>query len=46
MCNLIDTNCNLLSEQWFDWIDNFDENGFAQVKLNKKWNFIDVNMVN
>ncbi len=41
--NLIDTNCNLLSEQWFDWIDNFDENGFAQVKLNDKWNFIDVN---
>ena len=27
----------------FDNIYSFDENGFARVKLNNKWNFIDVN---
>ena len=41
--NLIDTNGNLLSKQWFDCVYNFDKNGFAQVMLNNKWNFIDVN---
>ena len=41
--NLIDTNGNLLSKQWFDCVYNFDKNGFAQVMLNDKWNFIDTN---
>ena len=27
----------------FDYIDNFDKNGVAKVRLNNKWNFIDVN---
>ena len=40
--NLIDTNGNLLSKQWFDWIGDF-ENGIAIVELNDKWNLIDVN---
>ena len=42
-CNLIDVNCNLLSQQWFDWINNFNENGISIVVLNKKCNFIDTN---
>ena len=40
--NFIDTNGNLLSKQWFDYISYF-ENGFAKVMLNNKYNFIDVN---
>ena len=40
--NLIDTNGKLLSKQWFDDIYGF-KNGFAQVKLNNKWNLIDTN---
>ena len=27
----------------FDYIDNFDKNGLAQVELNRKWNLIDKN---
>ena len=42
-CNLIDVNCNLLSQQWFDWINNFNENGISIVMLNDKWNLIDTN---
>ena len=42
-CNLIDTNCNLLSKQWFDCIYNFNKNGIAIVELNDKYNLIDVN---
>ena len=30
----------LLSDQWFDWIDDF-RNGFARVQLNEKENYID-----
>ena len=30
----------LFPNQWFDFIDEFI-NGYAKVKLNKKWNFID-----
>jgi len=30
----------LLSDQWFDWIGDF-ENGLAVVRLNEKYNFID-----
>ena len=41
--NLIDTNGNLNSKQWFDRPYSFDENGFALVELNNKWNFIDAN---
>ena len=41
--NLIDTNCNLLSKQWFDDIYSFNKNGLAQVELSGKWNLIDVN---
>ena len=41
--NFIDLDCNLLSKQWLDWIDNFDENGIARVRLNNKHNFIGVN---
>lgn len=38
--NLIDTNGNLLSDQWFDGIWKFEE-GLAAVVLNGKYNFID-----
>ncbi len=41
--NLIGTNGNFLSKQWFDNITDFDENGIAQVMLNHKWNLIDIN---
>ena len=41
--NLIDTNGNLLSQQWFDNIFSFNKNGIAQVELNRKWNLIDKN---
>ena len=41
-CNLIDTNGNFISKQWFDYISDF-VNGIAKVKLNNKLNFIDVN---
>ena len=40
--NLIDTNGNFLSKQWFDEIYGF-KNGIALVELNNKWNFIDAN---
>lgn len=40
--NFIDTEGNLLSNQWFDMVDDFAE-GFAQVKLNGKWYYIDTN---
>ena len=40
---MIDTNCNLLSQQWFDDIYSFNKNGLAQVELSGKWNLIDVN---
>ena len=40
--NLIDTNGNLLSKQWFDYISSF-KNSFAKVMLNGKLNLIDVN---
>ena len=40
--NLIDTNGNLLSKQWFDYISSF-KNSFAKVMLKGKLNFIDVN---
>ena len=30
----------LLFDQWFDYLDNFHD-GFARVKLNRKYNFID-----
>ena len=41
--NLIRTDGNFISKQWFDFISNFDENGVAKVRLNEKYNFIDVN---
>ena len=41
--NLIGTNGNLLSQQWFDNIYSFNKNGLAQVELNRKWNLIDKN---
>ena len=37
--NFINTEGQLLSNQWFDWAGNFNE-GFAIVKLNDKYNFI------
>ena len=40
--NLIDTNGNLLSKQWFDYISSF-KNSFAKVMLKGKLNLIDVN---
>ena len=40
--NLIDTNGNLNSKQWFDRPYSFNENGIAIVELNKKYNFIDI----
>ena len=42
-CNLIDTNCNLLSQQWFDNISDFNEYGISIVVLNNKCNLIDTN---
>ena len=41
--NFIDTNGNLLSQQWFDGVSDFNEYGISIVKLNKKWNLIDKN---
>lgn len=38
--NFIDTNNNLLSDQWFDDADYFHD-GFACVRLNGKYNFMD-----
>ena len=39
--NFIDTKGKLLSEQWFDWADNFN-NGFARLQRGDGlWNFID-----
>ena len=38
-CNFINTESELLSDQWFDSVDNFRE-GFAKVKLNGKRNYI------
>ena len=38
--NFINTNGQLLSNQWFDDVYSFDD-GFADVKLNGKWNLID-----
>ena len=41
--NFIDEKGKLLSEQWFDWIDNFKE-GFARVQRSDgQYNFIDAN---
>ena len=40
--NFIDTNGNLLSKQWFNYITYF-KNGIAIVRLNDKYNFIDTN---
>ena len=40
---MIDTNGKLLSEQWFDYIYNFNKNGFAIVELKNKLNLIDTN---
>ena len=40
--NFIDTNGELLSQQWFDTVRDFSE-GFAGVELNGKWNFINTN---
>ena len=41
--NFIDTKGNYLSDEWFDWVDNFQE-GFAIVNRgDDKWNFIDKN---
>ena len=41
--NFIDTNGNLLSQQWFDGVSDFNEYGISIVNLNKKWNLIDKN---
>ena len=38
-CNFINTEGQLLSNQWFDAAGNFNE-GVAEVGLNGKWNFI------
>ena len=41
--NFIDEKGNLLSDEWFDWIDNFNE-GFARVQRSDElYNFIDKN---
>ncbi len=39
MCNFMDTNGKLLSNIWFSNAYNF-QGGFAPVKLNDKWNYI------
>ena len=38
--NFINTNNKLLSDMWYDGVDNF-HNGYVRVLLNDKWNFID-----
>ena len=41
--NFIDEKGNLLSDEWFDWIDNFKE-GFARLQRGDgQYNFIDAN---
>lgn len=40
LCNFINTKIQLISDEWFDSVSVFHE-GFAQVKLNGKRNFID-----
>ena len=40
---MIDTNGNLLSKKWFNYVYKFDENGIAVVELNNKYNLIDTN---
>ena len=40
--NYIDSNRQLLSNQWFDYANSF-ENGFAFVRLNRKYNYINTN---
>ena len=39
--NFIDTNYNLLTDQWYDDVDNFND-GFANVKLKDRWNIINM----
>ena len=38
-CNFINTEGQILSNQWFEYVRDFKE-GFAKVKLNGKYNFI------
>lgn len=38
-CNFINTEGQVLSQQWFGWVCDF-EGGVAKVKLNGMWNFI------
>ena len=40
---MIRTDGNFLFEQWFDFISNFNGDGFSLVELNDKWNLIDTN---
>ena len=40
--NLINTNAQLLSNQWFERVGRFSD-GFAWVQLNDKYNFINTN---
>ena len=40
--NLINTDGEILSDKWFDYVYSFRE-GYAQVKLNGKYNFINKN---
>lgn len=38
--NLVDGNCNVLSDIWFSYIDIFWGNKFTRVALNRKFNYI------
>ena len=41
LCNFINANGKILSDEWFKWVGDFHE-GFARVKrTNDEWNFID-----
>ena len=40
--NLIDINGKLVSEQWFDEVGDFNEDGISVVVLNGRFNFIDI----
>ena len=42
--NFIDKDGKILSDEWFDWVDYFNKEGFAKVqRKDGKWNFIDAN---
>ena len=41
--NVINSEGNFISDKWFDWVGNFEDNKLALVELKSKWNFINTN---